>query len=223
MVVGLVAGVIPALNIAGFQPLQAIQQLKNVRLFSRIGLRKALVTVQFSLSLVFILAVIIVLKQQNHVLNADLGQNIENVLNVPLEGISYDQFSQRVSQVKGVESVSSTSVAMLTGENHDEMARFGEHNDSFEVAQSFVSQNFMKNMGMVLVAEKLRGRQSDTRRAVCHRERNRRQTHGLRNATGGAWQIYRIGRCAFVNHRCGKGFSPPKHLVFAHQALCFAQ
>lgn len=154
MVVGLVAGVIPALNIAGFQPLQAIQQLKNVRLFSRIGLRKALVTVQFSLSLVFILAVIIVLKQQNHVLNADLGQNIENVLNVPLEGISYDQFSQRVSQVKGVESVSSTSVAMLTGENHDEMARFGERNDSFEVAQSFVSQNFMKNMGMVLVAGK---------------------------------------------------------------------
>lgn len=152
LLVGLSSGVFPALNIAGFQPLQAIQQLKNVRIFSRMGLRKTLVTIQLALSLVFILAVIIILKQQNHVLNADLGQNIENVLNVPLQGNNYDQFAQRASQVKGVESVSYTSVAMLTGENNDEMATFGDRNDSMQVGQSFISENFLQNMSIPLVA-----------------------------------------------------------------------
>lgn len=154
LLVGIVAGVVPALNIAGFQPLQAIQQLQNVKLFSRVGLRKTLVTMQFTLSLVFILAVIIVLRQQNHVLHADLGQNIENVLNVRMQGLDYDIFSQKVSRLKGVESVSSTSIAMLTGENHDGMARFGEQQDSMEVAQAFVSQNFLKNMEIPLIAGK---------------------------------------------------------------------
>jgi putative ABC transport system permease protein len=152
LLVGLAAGMVPALNIARFQPLQAIQQLSNLKVFSRIGLRKALVTVQFALSLIFILAVIIVLKQQSHVLNADLGQNIENVLNLPLQGLDYDKFSPKASQVKGVGSVSYTSVALLTGENNDEIAHFGTRGDSMEVAQSFVSQNFLENMGMTLSA-----------------------------------------------------------------------
>lgn len=152
LAVGLLAGMVPALNIAGFQPLQALQQLGSLRLFSRIGLRKALVTVQFALSLVFILAVIIVMKQQNHVLHADLGQNIRHVLNVRLQGTDYEVFAQKIAQVKGVEAVSYSSVAMLTGENHDEMIRFSDRQDSVEVAQSFVSQNFMENMDIALVA-----------------------------------------------------------------------
>ncbi|MBE2206336.1 MAG: ABC transporter permease [Saprospiraceae bacterium] len=152
LLVGLAAGVFPALHIAGFQPLQAIQQLKNVRLFSRMGLRKTLVTLQLTLSLVFILVVIIVLKQQNHVLNADLGQNIENIVSVQLQGLSFDKFSQRAMQIKGVESVSSTSVAILAGENNEETAIFGERNDSMQVGQSFISQNFLQNMSIPLVA-----------------------------------------------------------------------
>ncbi|MCC6723178.1 MAG: ABC transporter permease [Saprospiraceae bacterium] len=154
LVVGLVAGIVPALNIAGFQPLQAIQQLQNVKLFSRVGLRKVLVTVQFTLSLVFILAVIIVLKQQNHVLHADLGQNIHNVLSVQLQGVNYDLFQQKIAQLKGVESVSSTSMAILAGENNDEMAHYNDRKDSMQVSQSFVSQNFLANMEIPLVAGK---------------------------------------------------------------------
>lgn len=154
LLVGVVAGMVPALNIAGFQPLQAMQQLGNVKVFSRIGLRKALVTTQFAMSLIFILAVIIVLRQQNHVLDADLGQNIHNLLSVKLQGLDYDLFAQKASQIKGVESVSSTSVAMLTGENNDEMAHFNDRKDSVEVAQSYVSPDFMANMDIPLLAGK---------------------------------------------------------------------
>lgn len=154
LLVGVVAGLFPAFNISAYEPLQAIQQLTNIKLFSRIGIRKALITVQFALSLVFILAVIIVLKQQNHVLKADLGQNIKGVLNVRLQGTDYDVFSQKVSQIKGVEAVSFSSVVMLTGENNDEMAYFNNQQDSMQLFQNYISRNFLDNMGMELVAGK---------------------------------------------------------------------
>ncbi|MEL6923380.1 MAG: ABC transporter permease, partial [Bacteroidota bacterium] len=62
LVIGLFAGLFPAINISTFRPIEAIQQLSNAKLFSKVGLRKALVTAQFALSLIFILVVIIVLR-----------------------------------------------------------------------------------------------------------------------------------------------------------------
>ncbi len=152
--VGLIAGLFPAFNISAYQPLQAIQQLINIKLFSRIGIRKALITIQFALSLIFILTVIIVLKQQNHVMHADLGQNIKDVLNVQMKGADFNVFSQKVSQIKGVAAVSSSSLVMLAGETEGVIAQFNQGQDSMILNQNYISRNFMENMEMEMVAGK---------------------------------------------------------------------
>lgn len=152
--IGLIAGIFPALNISKFQPIQAIQQLSNVKMFSRIGIRKALVTIQFTLSLIFILTVIIVQQQQQHILNADLGLNVNDMMNVWMnnEKVDLDVFSQKVKQLKGVEEVSSAQHAILLGGYATTQVQFNEQQDSMDLCLNDVSENYLEQFEIELIA-----------------------------------------------------------------------
>lgn len=79
IVIGMLAGIYPALVLSGFQP---IKVLKNMKLTgsSVPWLRQALVVVQFALSALLIVSAIIVYRQTNFLNNTDLGFNKEQVL-----------------------------------------------------------------------------------------------------------------------------------------------
>ncbi|HUS00968.1 MAG TPA: ABC transporter permease [Chitinophagaceae bacterium] len=79
IVIGVLAGIYPALILSGFQP---IKVLKNMKLTdsSVPWLRQALVVVQFALSTLLIVSAVIVYRQTNFLNNTDLGFNKEQVL-----------------------------------------------------------------------------------------------------------------------------------------------
>jgi ABC-type antimicrobial peptide transport system, permease component len=79
VVIGILAGIYPALILSGFQP---IKVLKNMKLTgsSVPWLRQALVVIQFSLSALLIVSAIIVYRQTNFLNNTDLGFSKEQVL-----------------------------------------------------------------------------------------------------------------------------------------------
>jgi len=80
IVIGIIAGFYPALILSGFQP---VKVLKNIRI-SGIGgsswLRRALVVIQFSLSVLLIVSTLIVYRQTKYLNNKDLGFNKEQVV-----------------------------------------------------------------------------------------------------------------------------------------------
>ena len=154
LVVGLVAGMLPAFNISKLSPIQAIQQVSNIKLFSKVGIQKVLITVQFALSLLLILTVTIVLKQQDHVLNADIGIRMNNLLNVRLGEVDYELFAQQVRQLPQVEEVSGSDLVLLTGENVSTMARLNNDQDSIILLYNSVSANYLENMDIELLAGK---------------------------------------------------------------------
>ena len=109
-----------------------------MKLFSRVGIRKALVTVQFILSLIFILTVIIVLQQQKHVLEADIGVNTDNLFNVWMnDQVDYEVFAQQVKQLKGVEDVSASRYSILLGGGTKEQIKFNDEKDSIDAPQDY--------------------------------------------------------------------------------------
>ncbi len=152
LLVGFFAGLFPAFHISGYQPLHAIRQLSGIRLFSHVNLRKALITVQFALSLFFIMTVVIVHRQQKYVLETKLGQDISNVLNVRLQGYDPEIFTHQVSQLVGVEDISASGLVMLSGENASTMVTQNAVKDSIKLYYNFVSKNFRKNLRIDLVA-----------------------------------------------------------------------
>lgn len=152
--IGLLAGIFPAFNIAAFQPIEAIKKLNTAKLFSRVGFRKVLVTMQFAMSLIFVFTVILVLLQQKHVLNADLGARTKNILNVRMQDVDYSTFAQRVQQLPGVADVSSSRVVIMAGENVSTQVRFNNDQDTMSLLYNGVSSNYLENFDIQLIAGK---------------------------------------------------------------------
>ncbi len=88
IVIGILAGIYPALVLSGFQPIKA---LKGMKLTGDSGshtswLRQGLVIIQFALSALLIVSTTIVYQQINYLHNKDLGFNKEQVVHFPLQG-----------------------------------------------------------------------------------------------------------------------------------------
>jgi putative ABC transport system permease protein len=81
VVIGMLAGIYPAIVLSGFQP---IKVLKNMKLTAKgaggAWLRQALVVVQFSLSVLLIVSTLIVYRQTKYMNNKDLGFSRDQVI-----------------------------------------------------------------------------------------------------------------------------------------------
>ena len=116
---GIAAGIIPAIHISRFQPVQAMRNLPGLRVVSRMSLRKGLIVFQSALSVIFIISTLIAVDQLNYIRKADLGMRTEGLITVSLDGIDYGIFKQKVIQDASVRGIAGT--AFLPGTT----SRFG--------------------------------------------------------------------------------------------------
>jgi putative ABC transport system permease protein len=105
---GIAAGVIPAIHISRFQPVQAMRNLPGLRVVSRISLRKGLIVFQSALSVIFIISTLIAIDQLNYIRKADPGMRTEGLITVSLEGVDYGIFKQKVVQDARVLGIAGT-------------------------------------------------------------------------------------------------------------------
>ena len=111
-ILGLTAGTYPALVLSGFDPVKVLKSggFRPGEPGRRSGLRNGLVVVQFSLSILLILAAIIVFRQVDYLHHKDLGFNKDQILFFPMRGDkmakSTEAFRTDLRQLPGVSSVS---------------------------------------------------------------------------------------------------------------------
>nr|WP_295923308.1 ABC transporter permease [uncultured Dyadobacter sp.] len=108
MLTGLLAGSYPALYLSRFNPAFTLKG----KLLSSIGelwVRKGLVVFQFSVSVAFIIAVLVVYRQIGYVQNRNPGYDKDNVIYFETEGKSAEKMETFLSQLKSMPGILNAS------------------------------------------------------------------------------------------------------------------
>jgi putative ABC transport system permease protein len=153
VVVGILAGLFPAVVLSGFQPVTVLKNLNNLKLFSKMGLRKVLLVSQFTLSLFFILTLIVIYNQLTLFVSQDHGFNMHNNILVRLNNTSHQELKTELSKYNNITSVSAASHVPAAGTSHGSgFKRKLDDPDWTEVGYFQVDENYLENMKVKLLA-----------------------------------------------------------------------
>lgn len=158
LAVVLLAGVYPALLLSTFKPAQALKGILP-GIGKNNGFRKALVVVQFSCSVVLIIATIIISRQLEYIRKKELGYDKENVFLFNQRNFS-DRFdairTELESQpgIKGVTAASSDISNIGSGTGDIEWEGKPANMANFMVNQMAVDHKFLEVLDIPLVAGK---------------------------------------------------------------------
>jgi len=155
---GVIAGSYPALYLSSFNP---IYVFKGIRIKSGGAslVRKGLVVLQFTTSIVLIISTVIIYQQIQHIKNRDLGYNRTNLVTIPVNGNvikSYDAIKQSMLNTGAVDNVGLNSMNTLYRGNNGSVSnlQWDGKNPNLNVLVSFreISPGFINTAGMHMVA-----------------------------------------------------------------------
>lgn len=149
---GLLAGFFPAMHFAGLNPVQALKS-QGGKHSSKNRIRKGLTVFQFSLSLCFIIALVLFSRQYHYSINFDFGFQREGIVDVQLQDVKPEKFNNEFSKLASVKEMSMAShilgVSSTTGQ-----VKSLDTNDSLEAAHVFIDQNYISIFNLKLLAGK---------------------------------------------------------------------
>lgn len=109
VITGLVAGAFPSWLLSAFQPIQILRKMKNIKLFQGVAIYKALIVVQFSVT-IMLMIFFVILTDYEIKNNATIGSIIPtNVLTLDLKGEKYENLQNEISQLSQVETTLATN------------------------------------------------------------------------------------------------------------------
>jgi len=161
---GLLAGVAPAVILSAFQPVRILKNLSTAKIFGKVGLQKSLIVFQYSLSLVIIIFLTTFYRQFSMLSAEDPGFKTDNVLVVPLEGMSATLVAPKLAMVSGVRSVSPLSVPFTPHfSGIRSQAWIGNRSkEAISLNNFFTDNTFIPSMHMQLLAGRNFGTIQDT-------------------------------------------------------------
>lgn len=152
---GVLAGWYPAFYLSSFKPIKIIKGIK-VKEGSAPLIRKGLVVVQFTFSIVFIISTIIVYQQIGHVQSRDMGYDRENLIQLPVNGNVLKDFvpiKQEMIASGTVENVALLNTSILSGGSNSSGWEWPGGKDTKDVLIShrFISSGFFDTAGLEII------------------------------------------------------------------------
>jgi len=109
VITGLVAGAFPSWLLSAFQPIQILRKMKNIKLFQSVAIYKALVVVQFSVTIMLMILFVILVdfeRRNNATISSIMTPNI---LTLDLKGENHEILQNEISQLSQVETTLATN------------------------------------------------------------------------------------------------------------------
>jgi putative ABC transport system permease protein len=153
LLVGLLAGIYPALVLSAFKPIEALRS--KIKVGGSNLLTKSLVTIQFTLSIGLIIATLVILQQTSYMTSKNPGFNKENIIMVDAEETDTKQlfplFKQMLASHPAIKGIAGSELGLGegTGWSRSGFEYKGSHKEVFEY---YVDENYLDVMGIKLIA-----------------------------------------------------------------------
>ncbi len=144
IVIGLIAGIIPALSFSRINAIQAFRSLSAVPALKGITARKVLMVFQYAISIIAITVTIILYKQYKHFIHYDLGFSTENILNIRVQGNDATVLKNELQALHEVKGISQSN--LIAGIGHywiTKMKNSTNPEDSADVFYTMIDENYL--------------------------------------------------------------------------------
>lgn len=108
LLTGLFSSTYPALYLSRFKPIEVMQRRLRTAL-GELWVRKGLVILQFSISVVLIVSVVVIYQQMNFIQSKNIGYDRENILSLKKEGALEEDLERFLSEVRALPEVTTVS------------------------------------------------------------------------------------------------------------------
>lgn len=147
---GVAAGFFPAVYLSSFKTISVLKGLK-VNEAGVLSLRKALVVLQFTISVVLIIGALVISRQMKYITSKKLGMNTDKI--VTLHGAGFlapadrSAFYNELSQLHGIKDIAASNGIPVEGFNTTRIKAKGSTNDQ-QVNFITVGYNFLDVLGI---------------------------------------------------------------------------
>jgi ABC-type antimicrobial peptide transport system permease subunit len=150
--VGVIAGFMPAIFFSKVSAIKALRNVSSVKVYQPVTIRRALVVIQYTFTLIFITTTAIGYVQYKNILAFDLGFNTQNVLNINMQGNKPDPLLKELSQMPEVTALSRSLIITSVGNAWGGYMKYKDLRDSALVLTNNVDENYLPLHDYKLVA-----------------------------------------------------------------------
>lgn len=152
MFVGVLAGFLPAIFFAKVSAVNALKDASSLKVFRQLNVRRVLVVVQYTLTLVFITSTFIGYVQYKNILTFDLGFSTENILNIDLQGNEAAPLINKLQALPEIVGVSQSKIVTSVGNAWGAFVKYKGSSDSTLIFSNIVDGNYIPLHDYKLVA-----------------------------------------------------------------------